>query len=259
MIQDKNPTIKCYTTEHYISKIVMSAFAQGCNGQRVPPTRLLSGDAALYGILRGTGEIIKECEKVGRTYWHLDHGYFNSGHFEGYYRVTKNGQQYIKSGEYSSDRWDKQNIELQPWKKEGSHIVLCPLSRHVAHYLGIDSHKWLKETEAKLKENTDREIVIKPKDDVMSLEQVLHGAHAIVAYNSNALVDAIILGIPGFSTAPFTALPSSTYPLGNTSLDNIENPEYRDREQWVYNLAYQQFTLNEMRTGEAWRILNEET
>ena len=31
---------------------------------------------AVFGILRGTGELIKECQRINHTYYHLDHAYY---------------------------------------------------------------------------------------------------------------------------------------------------------------------------------------
>ena len=37
--------------------------------------------------------------------------------------------------------------------------------------------------------------------------------------------------------------------LNNKDLSKIENPEYPDRDQWVYDLGYKQWTEKEVRDG----------
>jgi hypothetical protein len=43
--------------------------------------------------------------------------------------------------------------------------------------------------------------------------------------------------------------------MGNLHLADIEQPFYRDPEPWLYSLAYQQFTPEEIRNGHAIEIL----
>lgn len=241
-----------YTTTHRHSKVICSAFAQGCKGKQVlpPVAGLFPGPAAMYGILRGTGEAIKTCIKMDRDYYHIDHGYFLPGHYEGYYRVTKNGQMADGTGNYPSDRWDFLNIQMKPWRTAGEHIVVCPISRFVAAYEGIDETTWTNQMVADLKKFTDRPIIIKPKDSDQLLSVTIQGAHALVCYNSMAALNSILDGIPAFAI--------DNPAIGPVSLDDIsqiEEPKICDREQWAYNLAYSQWTLDEFRNGTCWRMV----
>ena len=53
----------------------------------------------VFGILRGTGDLIKQCEKINHTYYHIDHSYhfksvehkINNIFDDNIYRITKNG------------------------------------------------------------------------------------------------------------------------------------------------------------------------
>ena len=255
MTTKKSPVV--YQTTHPHSKVITSAFAQGCKGRIVPSQAgLLEGDAAFYGILRGTGEILKECSLRNRDYYYIDHGYFNAGHYDGYYRVVRNDMQL--NGEVlgytpeeipfaPTDRWNKLKIKMKPWRKSGNHIVVCPLSQFVGDFLGINTELWLRETIRELEHYTDRSIFIKEKDTDMPIEEAVKDAHAVVAYNSNALVDAVIEGIPVYALGP-----SSTDPIARKSLRDIENPIMEDREKWACALSYGQWTLDEIRMGVYW-------
>ena len=44
-------------------------------------------------------------------------------------------------------------------------------------------------------------------------------------------------------------------PMGNLHLEDIENPYYAGPEPWLYSLAYQQFTPEEIENGRAVEIL----
>ena len=43
--------------------------------------------------------------------------------------------------------------------------------------------------------------------------------------------------------------------IGNTNLADIENPMFVSPEDWLYSLAYQQFTPEEIENGHAVEIL----
>ncbi len=248
--------MKIYTSDHPISRRVCAAVAGGItDSQQVPPIVLLNDTGATYGILRGTGDLINESKIKGQDMWYIDLGYMERsvhyhGDYSGYYRITLNANQCDGTGNHPSDRFDKLHVNIKPWQKTGSKVVIAPISKYVSTHLGIDPTKWLEDTVAKIAENTDREIIIKPKDSDVSLEDTLKDAHCLVAYNSNSLVDAIIAGVPVFYTGD-----SCCAPVGSNDFTKIEDPYRGDREQWLWNLAYNQFTLPEFRNGDVWEII----
>lgn len=250
------PNLKVYQTRHIISKTICESFSEGVLGsQLVPAVTLLEGPAALYGILRGTHEIINECQETGRDWYYIDLGYVGrSDHyhlkFDGYYRVTKNNYQCNGFGSYSSDRWKELETELKPWRKNGDHVVVCPLSYNFSIHRGMDHKQWLKDTVAEVAKHTDRKIIIKPKSSDMTLKEALLDAHCIVGYDTNAMIDAVIAGIPAFNLGL-----SAVAPVALQDLSRLENPIYPDRKQWVANLAYNQWTLDEMKSGVCWEML----
>lgn len=235
-----------YVTNHQHSRVVCSAIAQGCKGHAVPPVKLLEAPAVVYGILRGCGDIVKQCEWVGRDYFHIDHGYFKRGHYEGYYRISRNGFQY-KGGidGYSPKRWESLEIRLKSWRKSGSHVIICPISPVLADHLGINPQKWLETVVQEVSKHTERPIIVKHKDGT-PLTTALQDAWCLVTHASNAGVDAIIQGIPVIALADSALTPVSW------RLADIESPHYPDREPWAWTLAHQQWTLDEMRRGECW-------
>ncbi len=244
----------CYTTDHQHSKVIMSAFAEGCKGRIVPPAQLLDGPAAMYGILRGTGEILKQCEWVQRDYYYLDHGYFKAGHYNGFYRVTKNGRQADLPDEreyrYPDDRFRKLGLPLAGWRKSGRHIVVIPLTGAVANFYGINPDQWLRTVTTELSRHTSRPIVVKPKGDG-DIRDSLKDCWALVTHSSNSAVDAIADGVPS------VVLGESACEAVSWTFEDLEKPWWPERECWVNALAYHQFTLDEMRNGTAWKILND--
>jgi hypothetical protein len=78
--------------------------------------------------------------------------------------------------------------------------------------------------------------------------------HCLVTFNSIAAVESLIYGKPVFALGPNAAAP-----LASDDLSQIETPRIPDIDQvtaLLRCLAYHQFTVEEMRTGYAWAVLN---
>ena len=83
------------------------------------------------------------------------------------------------------------------------------------------------------------------------IELQAQNTHCVVTCISLAAIDAQILGIPTICH------PSSfAADISSTKLEEIENPRRVDRQQWFNNLAYSQFTHNEIENGFAQEILD---
>ena len=249
--------LRVYQTEHGISRKVCQAFAEGSGGQLASPTRLLDGPAATYGILRGTSEVLLECERLGREFYYVDHGYFRPsdharGDFSGYYRVTCRGYQVDGSGDHSSARWSKLGIRMRPWRTDGRHVLVFPMSYNVAVHRGLDPKAWLRETVAEVARYTDREVVVKPKSSDLTLAEALRDAWCVVGHETTALIGAVVAGVPAFVLGD-----SAARAVGCGDLSRIEDPVRLPRRQWACNLAANQWTLDEFRDGTAWRELQE--
>jgi hypothetical protein len=55
----------------------------------------------------------------------------------------------------------------------------------------------------------------------------------------------------------FVAPTSAAAPIGQTDFGLIETPRYPKRDGWLAHLAYSQFTLEEFRNGQAWKIMQQ--
>jgi hypothetical protein len=234
------------------SRTIMEAFAEGSGGTIAPPYRLMDGEAAAYGILRGTEDIIRQCEYVGRDYYYVDHGYLGAGHYSGYYRVTKNGRQAAIPPEseyvYPPDRLNATGIKLRPWKRRGTHILVIPLTGAVAAFYGIDPGLWLESIQAEIASHTSRPVIIKEKG-LGSINQYLKEAWCLVTHSSNSAVDALVDGVPVVVTGESACAPMSW------KFKDIESPVWPERDWWLRALAYQQFTLDEMKSGVCWEAV----
>jgi hypothetical protein len=184
-----------------------------------------------------------------------------------YHRIEKNGMQQTRIMDVPDDRWTalcKFNPALayHGWRKNpGSKILLIMSTEKPFEYYGDNKDTWVSNTIATLKANSDREIVIREKacraertNDTI-YDALNNDIWAVVTYNSVAAVEAIQSGIPAFSIAPTAASMIST-----TDLSLIEHPPKVDEEvvyKWLSSVAYGQFSVNELLTGEAWKLVLE--
>ncbi len=170
------------------------------------------------------------------------------------------------------DRLDRLGIEVQPWREKDAsgHILICGSSSKYNRFYGLDYPTlWAKMVVDKIRRFTDRPIVYRPKPSWKDsqeikgtiwsganegITQALKGAHAMVTHGSSACFDAAIMGIPSIILGDGVAKP-----ISSTRIDDIKKPKLSgDRLQWLANLAYCQWTLDEIRSGEAWLHLKSE-
>lgn len=83
--------------------------------------------------------------------------------------------------------------------------------------------------------------------DRRPISEALENCWAWVTHHSNSAVDALLAGVPVHCE---TGVASHF----SVHLDSLADPELRDgREQFLYDVAWLQWTLEEMRSGEAWK------
>lgn len=201
--------------------------------------------------------LIDHWSATGREFIYWDRGYAKrifatwlprplSG--SGYYRWTRNAFQMRSIREVPKDRWRALNIPLAPWSENGRHIVIAkPSATYDAFHR---THDWLDKTVAELKRHTDRPLVIREKLSTVPLAEELRGAHALVTHQSNAAVEAVIMGCPVFVDDG-----SAASLVGKTDIAEIEHPIYPDRKPWLWSLAYSQYSEDELVNGALWSLL----
>jgi hypothetical protein len=179
--------------------------------------------------------------------------------------------------EIDPNRWKKisknLNLELKSWRPHGDHILICLQRNGGWSMQGVDVQRWLDETITKIRQYSDRHIIVRkhPGDkkitsqlkikhknvsvsiDNRSLIDDLKNAWATVVYNSSPSVASLIEGIPAFLTDPVPEN-SQTYGIANTDLSLIEKPKMPDRQQWVERMSMCHWNFEELRSGEAWQF-----
>lgn len=224
-----------------------AAFAAGCHGRVTSRLELQPGPVALFGSPLAW-PLLRAAKTEGRDWYYADHGYFGRGT---YFRVTKNAYQHDGRGRRPADRFQRFGLSIRSWQRHGSHIVVCPNSKVYCALHGFDVDAWVTSVTADLRQVTDREIRVRWKTDEPKrpLATDLLGAWAVVVFSSAAAIHGLIHGVPCVTLAAFAA----TWRMGRQSVADVERPVYpEDRQAFVAALAYEQWTLEELRRGMAW-------
>ena len=255
------------------------AWAEGTNAKLINPIptnqALPKDEYFMFGILRGSGDIYKRCELNNYSFYYADHPYFTNSKNPKHscFRITKNGHSNPVIINRPNDRYLKfKSEETKNWNKKGKHILICPPSIFIQVF--DQAFDWLSKTIEIIKKNSDRKILINEKklsseiskkinlklpriDEEYSNNSLsfdLSNAWCLVTYNSMASLSALINGIPVFTNSNKCA----AYNLAEKDFSKIENPIYPDNRELLFNsLAYSQFTLDEMKSGYAFKVLNE--
>ena len=221
-------------------------------------------NAMFWGFVNNNKGMIKKLEARKWKFWFTDTPYF--GRFDNnnlqpdnhYWRICKNKihANYIKG--CKADRFEKFGLKIKAPNFKGSYILVCPSSAGINDYL--DRPNWTKETVEQIKRYTDRPIKIRnkprgrgtsgPSEAKVPLSEDLKDAWCLVTSCSIAAVEAMCEGVPVFCDNKSFAVD-----VGNVELSDIENPYYGGPEPWLYSLAYQQFTPEELGNGTAVEIL----
>lgn len=240
---------------------------------------------ATLGILRGTGQMLKEAKSKGLNYFYIDHAYFNAGYGgKGWMRVVYNGHSVSRIQSVSSKRWKlyfKKNNIVEPWrnkKNRGDKIIICPPTHAVAWYLSI-KYDWAEKVKSELEKilphDQHHKIIIRPKPNepvvdqfgnlvglkknpfTSNLNDELEQACVVIAYNSTVALDATLKGIPVI-TSDHSCCSSISFSIDAFRKANF--PDLFDREppnriSLLHWLSYNQWRMGEFNDGTSWRML----
>jgi len=168
-----------------------------------------------------------------------------------------NAGHYFVQGPKDPTRRKKLGIELQPWKNNNGKIIICSQHAHSQQWAGQpDPVTWTKNIIDEIRKYTDRNIVLRqhPRfkfafggvaiDDSKPFQQELLDAYCVINHNSNPGIESIIAGVPAIVDRSSLAAP-----VASTDISLIENLPMPDREQWLNDLCWCEWTEDEMREG----------
>ena len=241
-------------TDHIMNRTLCYNFAKGSDSLlcHVDKFKEFEKTIATYGVLRGTLEVINKVQ----NYYYMDHGYFNQSkrifennitkveNMDGYFRIVYNNFIHNGKGNFPNDRFKKLNLKIIEQKKSGNYIILSEPSETMKKL--HNAPNWIEDTSKLIRKYSDRKLLVHNKFSKESLDTVLKDAWAFVSMQSTAGFKAMLNGVPSFFTDKALSHVAK--------IQNIENPIINYKI--FNNLAYGQWTLREIETGEAWENIS---
>lgn len=184
------------------------------------------------------------------------------------WRLMVDGKNTITSTNNTSTRFEELGLQLRPWREQGEHIVIACQRPESQQWQGMPTvTQWLDCVVSDIRKFSNRPIRIRPHPrykintvpdgcyldqprprantyDDYDLNRSLNHAWCVVNYNSNPAVSAVLDGYPVFVNK--TSIAAT---VGNLDLAQIENPLTPHREQWAWDLAHTEWTINEIAAG----------
>jgi hypothetical protein len=162
-------------------------------------------------------------------------------------------------------RPQKLGVALKPPKlNRRSEILIATQHAKSLQWVGQPSmEQWVKNTIEKIKNYSDRKIVVRPHprsilrekfvDAVIELPikivnsyddfNINYDYHCVINHNSGPAVQSAINGTPTICDPTSLAFPVSE------NWENLENPQLPDREEWFLKLTHTEWTVEEIAQG----------
>jgi len=147
-------------------------------------------------------------------------------------------------------RWSQ---EPQTWRSGGDHVLVLPQRGIGEKAFAMPSH-WLGMIRSKLAGMTKRPVRVRvhPGREKTEPYDELRGAWAAVTWGSGAGIKALFAGIPVFHELPQWIGASASMLMEGA---DIEQPFLGDRLPMFERLAWAQWSVREIESGEAFRCL----
>lgn len=235
-----------------------------------------------WGLAGQNTSKIKECIKRDVEWWYVDTGYLTEeitrypkpsiNNFDKtYFRICKGFIHTQKSSPLTGQRLIELetkgiDTEFRGWdtsdNKRG-HILIAPSSPTVCHHVnGINQDEYITEVSKELRKYTDREIVVRNKPRPNNkwwgtdIKDELKGAHCLVTNMSLSSISAILNQVPVLCHSGNVASPVSS--VNPKFIEKPFRPGRKTIKEWLKAMANNQFTLAEIESGIAYKILHEQ-
>lgn len=203
-----------------------------------------------YGILRGTEQVFKEAERLGKHWLNVDRGYFGASHYDGYYRVNLRGTQHtgpIQDWMLDDTRWRALGMPLAPWRgfDKTKPVLYCPPTVHTCNFFNASGSAPNQE----MIDSGGIELRVKGIDSGPIDFSKYNYVHT---FNSSVGWLALASGIPCVSNAHHSLVGSY---FANIPLDKLSDSQHAYRHKLFAAMVNLQLTLKEMSDGKLWSLV----
>jgi len=167
------------------------------------------------------------------------------------------------------NRAEKLGLQLKPWRDTGEYILLCGQHEKSEQWRNQPPiSKWLEATIEEIQSISNRPIIFRPHPrcrlpaiekrfkNVIRQEPAklpksyddydirFDNIYCTVSWTSNPGIHSVIQGVPAY-----TSQSSLAWDVSIKSLDNLDKPPFVDRQQWLNDYAWTEYTLKEIKSG----------
>jgi hypothetical protein len=270
--ENKREIVKAFVKNNFNFDIILGEF----------PTKPIYANDILIGWNRIAKHeaLMQMFEKAGARIILLENPYIYS-ETEKLYAVNQfqhNNYKYSIPCKDNGERFAEFGLEMKPWRTSGEHILMTTQAKTLdARGLGSDHTaqpaEWDSETIREIRKYSNRPIIFRthpnsttyPIDIDKQFSNVtleigknvpiahsLKNAHCLVTHSSNAIVEALLEGIPTVHTG-FNIIMRNSASYGT---DTIEKPVMLSNRLPNFNkLAWNQYSLDEIASGKLFEIL----
>lgn len=180
-----------------------------------------------------------------------------------HWKVVANGwspDAYVSAGQHP-ERWERLGIDIHPERKGGTKVIIAGSSHKSSEQHGFKYMQWERAMAARLA-GKGLDLVYRPKPKDAHKRPIAGLAFdfgpinwdkvaAVLTHHSNIALEALVAGVPAYCETG-AAKSMSFHP------DEIQSAAIpAGREQFLWDCAYLQWTLEEMKSGECWSHLKE--
>ena len=180
-----------------------------------------------------------------------------------------NRDAFFGDGGNDSSRAKRLGLEAKPWRTNGKYILVC--GQHEKSEQWRDQprmSRWVMDTIENIQAHTDRPILFRPhpRCPLTNIEHEFKNVkrqdprqvpgsyddfdidfsniYTTVSWTSNPGIHSVIEGVPAY-----TSTSSLAWPVSIKSLTNLDNPTLYDRQQWLNDYAWTEYTVEEISAG----------
>jgi hypothetical protein len=255
------------------SETVWKAFLDSCKKKNITPVEnSYDADMAVIwsvlwnGKMRENQRVWKHFRGQNKPVIVLEVGALDRGKLWKVSANGINGSAIFGPTGMDSTRREQLGLKIRYWNQSDD-IVLCIQNGLSLQWENMPSTtQWVEDVILKLRSYTDRKIIVRshprwryqsrekfdnvkiehplPNNESINFKNSLKSAWAVISWNSNPGVVAALEGVP-----VFVGPDSLAAPVGNLNFENIESPMMPDRTQWANDLAYTEWTVDEISAG----------
>jgi len=199
---------------------------------------------------------------MGRDVLILERGYI--GDRFSYTSIGWNGLNgYARFPHYADDggdRFSRMGVEIEDWNPHGEYVLLIGQVKGDASLRGQNLRHWYADTARHARTVYNLPVRFRPhpeelkrghsttvagcETDLGKLRDALMGAAVVVTFNSNTAVESVLAGKP-------TVCMDAGSMAWTVCAHSLGDAPPRAREAWAHALAWKQWTLDEIRNGDA--------